>query len=326
MFKYIQILVLFVLLIGVNSLNAARTTANSNGAWNNAGTWDNGVPTCGDTIIIPQGITVDITVSVDLDEPACASPMYIEISGGLFFTTGKKMYLACGSVVFVTSTGQLIKGGGGGSSNLIDECGSTIWKAGDGTINGPQYVGSGLPIELKSFEAKPKGNKVSLSWITTSEINNDFFTIQRLSEGQLIQDIEYIRGAGNSSKELAYTTEDTDPPSGTVYYRLKQTDFDGGSSHSSWVAVNPTSAKGQIKLITNASNESFSLEFNGFESEQASIDLFAIEGRQLFSERVFINSEYINQNIEASGRVIPGTYILRVMVADHLESFKLVIP
>tara|TARA_R100001015_G_C4615922_1_gene171970 strand:+ start:283 stop:1263 length:981 start_codon:yes stop_codon:yes gene_type:complete len=326
MLKFSKILLFSIIAVWSVVLNAKTTTATSSGNWNNGGTWDNGVPACGDNVYINQGITVTVTASVDLDEPACTSPMYVEINGILKFNTGRKMYLACGSVVFVSSTGQLQKGGGGGNSNLIEECGSTIWRAGDGNISGPQYVGSGLPIELKSFEAVPNGNNVHLSWTTASEINNDYFTIQRLSEGQLIQDIEYIQGAGNSSRELNYKTTDSDPPSGTVYYRLKQTDFDGGSSQSAWVAVNPTSAKGQIKLITNVSNESFSLEVNGFDNEQASIDLFTIEGRQLYSERVFINSEYFNHKITASGRIISGTYLLRVMLADHVESFKVVVP
>lgn len=321
-----RILLIAVFAMSCSQVFAARTTATSNGNWNNAGTWDNGVPTCGDTIIIPPTITVTITSNVDLDEPGCASSMYVEISGILSFNTGRRLFLACGSVVFITSTGLLQKGSGGGNSNLIEECGSSIWRAGDGNVSGPQFVGSGLPIALKSFQVKAIDNKIHLSWITSAELNNDYFTIQRRSKTQLIQEIQQIAGAGNSTQEIYYETTDLDPPRGTVYYRLKQTDYDGGSSHSSWVAVNANQTNNQIRLLTNYVNEKIVVELIGHYGDHVTFDLFTIEGRQLFSQEKFVDSENYIYNLATSTIYSRGTFILRVKSADLLESFKLILP
>jgi hypothetical protein len=324
--KYLNIIVFAFLSVWFGSLYAVTTTATTNGNWNNGSTWDNGVPGCGDNVIIDPGVTVTITSNVDLAEPGCTSPTYVEVRGILRFNTGRRLFLACGSVVFIASGGQLQKGNGGGNSNLIEECGSSIWRAGDGNVSGPQFVGSGLPIALKSFQVQAIDNKIHLSWITSAELNNDYFVIQRRSETRLIQEIQKIPGAGNSTQEIYYETMDLDPPRGTVYYRLKQTDFDGGSSHSSWVAVNANRGNSQIRLLTNYANENLVVELIGHYGQQLTFDLFTIEGKHLFSQEKFVDSENYIYNLATSRINSRGTFILRVRSADLVESFKLVLP
>ena len=58
----------FLLVLAAGFVMGAKTTATSNGNWNNSGTWDNGVPSCGDTIVIDSGVTVTVTAMVNLDE------------------------------------------------------------------------------------------------------------------------------------------------------------------------------------------------------------------------------------------------------------------
>jgi len=92
---------------------------------------------------------------------------------------------------------------------------------------------SPLPIELISFEAAVvNGTQVRLDWSTASEINNDYFTVQRSADGIHFSDLITIDGAGNSTSLIAYKTFDQEPVNGLNYYRLKQTDFDGAESLS----------------------------------------------------------------------------------------------
>jgi len=84
-----------------------------------------------------------------------------------------------------------------------------------------------LPIELLSFNVKAENDAVLIQWETASEINNEFFTIQRSDDGKRWENIAFVNGAGNSNRILNYEYIDYSPISGTSYYRLKQTDFDG---------------------------------------------------------------------------------------------------
>ena len=100
------------------------------------------------------------------------------------------------------------------------------------TMNNP------LPIELLSFSADvTKLDKVQLIWQTASEIDNDYFTIERSEDGYNWEEISIIVGAGNSNSLLSYQTMDNAPYPGISYYRLKQTDFDGQFTHSQIVSV-----------------------------------------------------------------------------------------
>lgn len=98
--------------------------------------------------------------------------------------------------------------------------------------------GNPLPIELLDFTAKEKQGKVRVEWMTVSEINNDFFTVERSANAVAFEVLTEVAGAGNSNGVLYYGTLDEQPLHGVSYYRLKQTDFDGSYSYSEIVAVN----------------------------------------------------------------------------------------
>ncbi len=95
---------------------------------------------------------------------------------------------------------------------------------------GSATIGCGpLPIELESFWCTQKGNRMSVEWITSSEINNNYFMIQRSADGTNFEDIGVEVGNGNSNNTLKYTFIDEKPLEGINYYRLKQVDYDGNS-------------------------------------------------------------------------------------------------
>jgi len=103
----------------------------------------------------------------------------------------------------------------------------------------PSFSGSALPIELLSFEVtKTPDNFVLIEWVTLSEINNDFFTIEKSVNNMDWQIVGVVEGAGNSVVKMNYNFIDIPPQSKTVYYRLKQTDYDGKYSYSPTEALN----------------------------------------------------------------------------------------
>jgi hypothetical protein len=94
-----------------------------------------------------------------------------------------------------------------------------------------------LPIELLKFVAFQKGANVQLNWSTASEINNNYFTIEKSTDAINFETVVNVNGAGNSNTLLNYSSEDNEPFSGTSYYRLMQTDFDGKYAYSNLIKV-----------------------------------------------------------------------------------------
>jgi hypothetical protein len=83
--------------------------------------------------------------------------------------------------------------------------------------------GEPLPIELVSFEVHfiDEEHKVKIDWMTSIEIDNDFFTVERSVNGFSWEVLGIVQGAGNSSVKLSYSYYDEDPYMGVSYYRLK---------------------------------------------------------------------------------------------------------
>ncbi|AZQ60897.1 T9SS type A sorting domain-containing protein [Flammeovirga pectinis] len=120
-----------------------------------------------------------------------------------------------------------------------------------------------LPIELLSFTGSLENNQVLFTWETASEINNDFFTLERSKDGKNWQIIETIKGAGNSSTTLKYTTVDTTPFSKKSYYRLKQTDFDRQYTYSNSISIQKESTNEFIlSYYPNPSRNTLTIEHN----------------------------------------------------------------
>jgi len=103
--------------------------------------------------------------------------------------------------------------------------------------NPPSFSGScgsisSLPVELVSFEGTCDDNKVILSWVTASEINNNYFTIEKSTDALNWETLITVAGAGNSNYFLSYSVTDDGLNARRHYYRLKQTDYDGQFAYS----------------------------------------------------------------------------------------------
>ncbi len=91
-----------------------------------------------------------------------------------------------------------------------------------------------VPVELTGFTATCGDKETKLSWVTLSETNNNFFTIESSNdENADFVPVAVIPGAGNSNTVIEYTFGDLNSKK---YYRLKQTDFDGHYTYSGIIA------------------------------------------------------------------------------------------
>lgn len=162
-----------------------------------------------------------------------------------------------------------------------------------------------LPIELSSFDAKAHLNSVLITWITVSEVNNDFFTIERSQNGLDWDAIKTTDGAGTSFEINSYEEIDKNPFQGTSYYRLKQTDLDGQYSYSKISLVN-VFGKNKIHIFPNPTNGTFKIISRNIDIKK--IKLLNGIGQHI---DVSISSEAEEIVIDASN-VPNGFYILQI--------------
>ncbi|MEL6852856.1 MAG: isopeptide-forming domain-containing fimbrial protein, partial [Bacteroidota bacterium] len=101
-----------------------------------------------------------------------------------------------------------------------------------------------FPIELLDFRARWMNDlqiDAKIEWVTATELNNDFFLVERSMDGQFWLEVGKVDGAGNSQIEKTYELEDKKVgfiiPGNSVFYRLKQVDFDGKFAYSSRIEL-----------------------------------------------------------------------------------------
>jgi len=95
-----------------------------------------------------------------------------------------------------------------------------------------------LPIELLSFTGKNLNNCNYIEWSTASEINNDYFTLEKSTDWENWKTINSQSGQLNTTKTHFYNYIDSNYSDTLNYYRLSQTDFDGSKEYFNVIVIN----------------------------------------------------------------------------------------
>ena len=128
------------------------------------------------------------------------------------------------TLVSFNSYSQCICVGGTNDGIIVDSFGDIL----SCVFGGGSVDCTALPVELVNFKGYSKNNITYLTWVTVSEINNDYFTLEKSSDAINWTFFKDIKGSGNSNVGIMYNIEDM-PKDSLTYYRLSQTDFDGAS-------------------------------------------------------------------------------------------------
>ncbi len=143
-----------------------------------------------------------------------------------------------------------------------------------------------LPVELLDFTAAYNGKTVDLNWNTASEINNDYFTIEKTKDSETFDFVATVNGNGNSNSFHHYYAEDRTPFSGTSYYQLTQTDFNGQSTKSGLVQV--VIAGNDFSIVKTYTDGSgiINISVNDNSNESLSISLSDLLGNNILTQNI----------------------------------------
>jgi len=146
-----------------------------------------------------------------------------------------------------------------------------------------------LPVTLIDFEAFGQNGIVNLSWQTASEINNNYFDVERSNDGNAWQTIGNVAGHGNSFSANNYMLLDNltgTIPEGTFYYRLKQVDFNGAYIFS---MIRPVSLSGlteSIQTFPNPTNNMLNMSWTNADNGIVTLNVTDINGKSVYTEAV----------------------------------------
>jgi hypothetical protein len=179
-----------------------------------------------------------------------------------------------------------------------------------------------LPITLTSFDAEViDDKKIKVNWVTESEINNDYFTVEKSKDGKSFEVVAVVEGAGNSSVPLSYSEIDLEPLNGVSYYRLKQTDYDKKFSYSDLIKVEIVDAIGELTVYPNPVENITNLSFMSAIVGAATVEIHDLTGKRI-ATYVHQVTKGENKFTFSTEELTSGIYFLTVKSGDELSSIK----
>ena len=385
-------------------LSAQTTTSISNGAWNTASNWSNGVPADGGIANITRNMTLNTNLNINngnytvsnagtIIDPNGGAEYDIDVRGsgnfdvsgnvviggdlevrnsGNFILRGCDTMTVRGNVSFDNNStitiescavlfingnleirnnnttninGNVVVGGdltarnnsgilGTGNIQTSGEVdirnSSTIFGSTTPCNSGPCSYGggAGLPIELLDFSVEQKVcNEFDLTWVTLSEINNDYFTIEYSMDGFNFIFLDNILGAGNSQSEKKYEhTYKVETSAQVMYFRLSQTDFDGQREVFDMIALNTLNSKEcrrnlDAKVYPNPGNGSnINLSVTGLSQNEVKVLVQNLDGKVLYEE--FILMEGGQDSLSQLDILTRGLYFITVVSGSERVTMK----
>jgi hypothetical protein len=284
-------------------------------------------------LIVSNTLTFNITGSVIVygniimsngGDIAVSGTGTLQINGSLQGGNGTHLSTSGGATVSVGGGISL----GGGNSSISGPAGSITSPGGctcTGSGSGCNTNGSGtcgntvLPIELLYFVGEAEPGQVRLKFATASELNFDYFSIQRSAEGKTFSEIGTVKGNGTTNEVHKYSFIDENPLIGRSYYRLTSIDFDGYAETFKIISVNTKGGKQAAVYPNPVSDGQLFVDFN-FTSESVMKAIVTdLLGNQLAQFKVGSTDNILYLDL------IPGSYLIQIKSEDFSSVTRFVV-
>ncbi|MEO8763674.1 MAG: choice-of-anchor tandem repeat GloVer-containing protein [Ginsengibacter sp.] len=181
--------------------------------------------------------------------------------------------------------------------------------------------GGPLPVTLLSFTGKNNGSNNQLSWKVANELNIRYYELQRSSDGQNFKRITQINVTGNSA--YAYYDPITAAGNSLYYYRLKSVDKDGNFKFSEVIKIRKYHS-GFAIVSPNPFTNRLVVNVESFGQDNATFILTDLSGKQLYKKNSFLSPGSNVVEINETGRLSKGTYLLTIIASQQTQSIKVI--
>lgn len=173
-------------------------------------------------------------------------------------------------------------------------------------------LNSNLPVEWQAINAEVQSESIMITWDVNKEENNDYFTIERQVAEGAFEELGRIQGRGTADSPMQYRFTDPFLIHDQLYYRVRQTDFDGGFSYSPIVNVKPNNGQELGTLINQVGSQSLTLQWFSPERLDGFVSVLDLSGREYQRQAVTFYAGQTNLPLQYS-QLPAGIYILQVL-------------
>ncbi|MBK8625264.1 MAG: T9SS type A sorting domain-containing protein [Saprospiraceae bacterium] len=177
------------------------------------------------------------------------------------------------------------------------------------TVNAP------LPVKFGAIEAVKDQNGTKISWATFSEAYSDYFDVQYSADGKYFTSVGRVKSLANGTQEaLYYDFVDQYRDHSTIYYRIKQVDFDGKFTYSPMISLRKNVVYNDVKIFPNPTRDVINV--TGVKPT-SSLTIFDMNGR-------IVKSFTGGQSSLDIQELTAGVYILEILDEDGRHFYKVI--
>ena len=182
-----------------------------------------------------------------------------------------------------------------------------------------------LPGGLANFNVSCLENYTELSWQTISEVNNDYFVIEKATSDFEFEQLVVVDGAGNSSTLKNYVVKDSDRTAGDVYYRIRQVDFDGTETFSEVVSNTNCSESDFVlyDMYHNATTNELVVNFSAARTTEIQLDLVNLSGQSVLAGKLSVEPNQNQLRIPADQLRGGAMYLFNLKTSSTIKTERI---
>lgn len=168
------------------------------------------------------------------------------------------------------------------------------------TLGNKNGGGNPLPVKLVSFVGSCNNGMTKLEWTTASEVRNDFFTVESSYSGLNWKEEKIVKGAGTSNQLRHYEALIPASSNTSMFYRLKQTDFDGSFDYSEPIRVTNCTLNDNVKVFPNPTDGIVNVTVSGDVESVNAIKIYNVMGNMVYETNGFerqINLKHLSKGV-----------------------------
>jgi len=211
---------------------------------------------------------------------------------------------------------------GGGATITSNEGNKAAMQSGDPGLYSwvKSLPSSPLPVTLLYFIVdKITETNVELNWATASELNFNYFEIEKSIDGKNFSSIGQVGGHGTTKEEHLYSFTDDEPIIGKNYYQLKSVDFDGHTEVFEVIVADFITGKKASVYPNPVTDHNLHVDLNFEDKPTTQIIITDLYGGQ----RLASSSTEIQTQV--SLQLEPGIYVVTVVNGSFKQVSRLLV-
>jgi hypothetical protein len=169
-----------------------------------------------------------------------------------------------------------------------------------------------MPVSIIDFTGEDLKGLSELNWTTATEINSNYFDIERSADGKTFTTAGTVKAEGNTTTKTDYSFYDENSKQGINYYRLKEVDLNGNYAYSKIIIVNIGESSNSMKIYPTITTGALNVVIPA----PSTLIIYNIMGVAV--KQVTVNGT--SQNIDVSALTV-GQYVIKNSASGEAKTF-----